>query len=66
VADLATVSVQDSFRLADQLGWHHYDDLVDAGSGVERRDAVLEERPPGKQLQLLRRVPAEPDAGAAG
>ena len=66
VAHLAIGSVQDSFRLADELGWHHDDDLVDAGSGAERRDAVLEQRPPGEQLQLLRCIPADPDAGAAG
>ena len=49
-------------RRIDEIGWHHDQDLIDPRSRVDGGDAMLEQAPPGKQLQLLRRVPAKPHA----
>ena len=60
-ADLPT---DQAFRLIVEGGRHDEEDLVDAGSGGERRDAVLDEGLAAQREQLLGQRRTEPGASA--
>ena len=63
--DRADLAADQSLRLIVVSGGHHQEDLVDAGSGGERRDAVLDEGLAVKYEQLLGECRTETGARAA-